>query len=61
MPSTKVNRRKIHVKKDERAMIKPIPQTLLDLRGSIPVSGKQDFDAIRTQVLIKRAKQRCNG
>lgn len=25
-------------------------QTLLDLRGSIPVSGPQDFDAIRQHV-----------
>ena len=58
-------RRKIHVEEGdqiafiidgEQVMIKPITQTLLNLRGSIPVSGEQDFDAIRKQVLTKRAK-----
>ncbi|GAK61103.1 hypothetical protein U27_01001 [Candidatus Vecturithrix granuli] len=27
------------------------PKTLRDLRGSIPVTGPQDFDAIRQQVI----------
>lgn len=40
----------------EQVVIKPITQTLLNLRGSIPVTGEQDFDAIRKQVLAKRAK-----
>ncbi|MGC1374682.1 MAG: hypothetical protein WA821_00555 [Anaerolineales bacterium] len=41
----------------ERMLIKPVPQTLLNLRGSIPVSDEQDFDAVRKQVITKRAKQ----
>ncbi len=41
----------------EQVIIKPITQTLLDLRGSVPVSGKQDFDAIRKQVIAERAKR----
>jgi len=41
----------------EQVVIKPITQTFLDLRGSIPVSGKQDFDAIRKQVISKQVKQ----
>lgn len=58
-------RRKIHVEEGdqiafiidgEQVMIKPVTQTLLHLRGSVPVSGEQDFDAIRKQVLTKRAK-----
>jgi hypothetical protein len=39
-----------------QATIKPGTQTLLDLRGSISVSGEQDFDAIRKQVVTKRAQ-----
>jgi len=34
-----------------QVIIKPIRQTLLDLRGSVPVTGEQDFDAIRKQVV----------
>jgi antitoxin PrlF len=58
-------RRQIHVEEGdqiafiidgEQVVIKPITQTLLDLRGSVPVSGEQDFDAIRKQVITKRAK-----
>jgi bifunctional DNA-binding transcriptional regulator/antitoxin component of YhaV-PrlF toxin-antitoxin module len=41
----------------EQVVIKPITQTLLDLRGSVPVSGEQDFDAIRKQVIAGRAKR----
>jgi len=41
----------------DQVVIKPIMQTLLDLRGSVPVSGKQDFDAIRKQVLTGRANR----
>lgn len=44
----------------EQVIIKPITQNLLDLRGSVPVSGEQDFDTIRTEVIARRAK-RDNG
>ena len=30
----------------------PTTVTLLDLRGSVPVPGPQDFDAIRQQVMV---------
>ena len=40
-----------------QTLVKFAAQTLLDLRGSIPVSGEQDFDAIRKQVLAKPRKQ----
>ncbi len=39
----------------EQVIIKPITQSLLELRGSVPVSGQQDFDAIRQQVIGQRA------
>ncbi|MCJ7529701.1 MAG: AbrB/MazE/SpoVT family DNA-binding domain-containing protein [Anaerolineales bacterium] len=37
---------------EDQAIIRPLPQTLLDLRGSVPVSAPQDFSAIRQQVII---------
>lgn len=58
-------RRKIHIEEGdqiifildgEQVLIKPVTQTLLDLRGSIPVSGEQNFDEIRKQVLSKQVK-----
>mgnify|MGYP001191660990 FL=1 len=42
----------------EQIVIKPITHTLLDLRGRVHVSGKQDFDAIRQQVMRKHAQKR---
>jgi len=41
----------------EQVVIKPITQSLLDLRGSVRVKGAQDFDSIRKQVTTKRAKR----
>ncbi len=41
----------------EQVVIKPITQSLLDLRGSVSVSGEQDFEAIRTEVTARRAKR----
>jgi AbrB family looped-hinge helix DNA binding protein len=41
----------------EQVIIKPVTQTLLDLRGSVPVSGEQKFDAIRKQALTERVKR----
>lgn len=42
----------------EQVVIKPITQSLLDLRGSVPVSEEQDFEAIRKEVLTRRAQDR---
>lgn len=44
----------------EQVVIKPITHTLLELRGRVKVSGKQDFDSIRKQVKAKRAAKRGN-
>ncbi len=44
----------------EQVVIKPITHTLLELRGRVKVSGKQDFDSIRKQVTTKRAAKRGN-
>jgi antitoxin PrlF len=41
----------------EGVLIKPITQSLLDLRGSVEVTGEQDFNAIRKKVVAKRAQR----
>jgi antitoxin PrlF len=35
----------------EQLILRPITRTLLDLRGSVPVTAPQDFTAIRQQVI----------
>jgi AbrB family looped-hinge helix DNA binding protein len=44
----------------EQVVIKPITHTLLELRGRVKVSGKQDLDSVRKQVKTKRATKRGN-
>jgi antitoxin PrlF len=44
----------------EQVVIKPITHTLLNLRGRVRVSGKQDFGTIRKTVKTKRAAKRGN-
>ncbi|MCC7188021.1 MAG: AbrB/MazE/SpoVT family DNA-binding domain-containing protein [Anaerolineales bacterium] len=44
----------------EQVVIKPITHTLLELRGRVKVSGRQDFDSIRKAVKSKRAAKRGN-
>jgi len=39
--------------------LRPLKQTLLDLRGSIQVEGEQDFEAIRRQVIEERSRNRA--
>lgn len=41
----------------EQVILRPVTETLLDLRGSVPVSEPQDFDLIRRQVIAERAAQ----
>jgi AbrB family looped-hinge helix DNA binding protein len=59
-------RRQIGIKEGDRVtlvvqgdhiVLRPITQTLLDLRGSVPVTGPQDFDAIRKQVTTARSER----
>ncbi|MCX6053308.1 MAG: AbrB/MazE/SpoVT family DNA-binding domain-containing protein [Chloroflexi bacterium] len=40
----------------DQVMLRVLPQTLLDLRGSVPVSGEQDFTAIRKKVFATLGK-----
>ena len=38
-------------------VLQPLTQTILDLRGRVPVSGAQDFTTIRRQVLETQARR----
>jgi AbrB family looped-hinge helix DNA binding protein len=41
----------------DQVIMQPLTQTLLDLRGSVPVDAPQDFDAIRRQAVAARARR----
>jgi AbrB family looped-hinge helix DNA binding protein len=43
------------VRRGDEVVLQPLKTTLSDFRGSIPVSEPQDLDAIRQQVLDRRA------
>ena len=45
------------VAEGDRVILRPVTQTLLDLRGSVPVGAPQDFDSIRKHVLDGRARK----
>ncbi|GAB5550167.1 MAG: hypothetical protein SangKO_099270 [Sandaracinaceae bacterium] len=38
-------------------VLRPVRQSLRDLRGSVPVDGPQDFDAIREAVHVERTNR----
>jgi AbrB family looped-hinge helix DNA binding protein len=44
----------------EQIVFKRFTKTLLDMRGSIKVTGEQDFDKIRQEALKKRAKRNAS-
>ena len=46
------------VPENGRVILHPLPKTLLDLRGSVKVTGEQDFAAIRRQVFAARAEKK---
>ena len=46
------------VRRGGEIVVQPLLQTLLDKRGSVKVSGKQDFESIRNKVKGHRAKRR---
>jgi len=45
----------------DQVVLQPLTKTLLDLRGSVPVTGPQDFDAIRRQVIQEHAREVAKG
>ena len=63
-------RRKVNLKEGDRIVfvvegddliVRPLRQTLLDLRGTVSVEGEQDFTQIRRDVLASRAKRRAES
>jgi AbrB family looped-hinge helix DNA binding protein len=45
------------INRGDEVVLQPLRHTLLELRGSVPVSEPQDFVVIRQQVLAHRANQ----
>ena len=39
-----------------QVVLRPVRHSLRDLRGSVPVSGPQDFDAVRQSLQMGRAR-----
>jgi AbrB family looped-hinge helix DNA binding protein len=46
----------VFARRGDDVILQPMQRTLLDLRGSVPVSGPQDFDAIRRMVVATHAE-----
>ncbi len=44
-------------RRGDDVILQPMPHTLMDLRGSVPVSGPQDFEAIRRSVISAHAER----
>jgi AbrB family looped-hinge helix DNA binding protein len=58
--------RRLHIQEGDRLafiqrgqdiLLRPLARTLRDFRGSVPVTGPQDFTAIRRQVLAKHTRE----
>lgn len=45
------------IRRGDEIVLQPVTRTLLDLRGSVPVTAPQDFNAIRQQVIENHARQ----
>lgn len=45
------------ISRGEEVVIKPLRQTLRDLRGTVPVKGEQDFDEIRKKVKMSVSRK----
>ena len=46
------------VRRGDDLILRAVKRTLLELRGSVPVSGPQDFTAIRHKVMESHVDQR---
>lgn len=45
------------IRRGDEVVLQPLTNTLLDLRGSVPVTEPQDFAAIRDQVIQEHAQE----
>jgi AbrB family looped-hinge helix DNA binding protein len=46
---------------DGEVTLRPMKATLLDLRGSVPSKGQQDFDTVRAKTKETHAKKVARG
>ena len=46
---------------ENQVILRHLTQTLLDLRGSIPVDAPQDFEEIRKRVIASRGRRMKEG
>ena len=49
------------ISSENQVILRPLTQTLLDLRGSIPVEEPQDFEEIRKRVIASRGRRMKEG
>lgn len=49
------------IRRGDEIVLQPLTQTLLDLRGSVSVSGPQDFSTIRHQVIEAHVRKVVEG
>jgi len=45
------------ISQEDQVILKPLHRTLLDMRGSVPVSGPQDLDEVRRQAIQLHTRQ----
>jgi AbrB family looped-hinge helix DNA binding protein len=48
-------------KRGDEVILQPMTRTLRDMRGSVRVSGPQDFEAVREEVIGQRAREIAQG
>jgi AbrB family looped-hinge helix DNA binding protein len=48
------------IRRGDEYVLQPLSKTLLDIRGSVQVSGVQDFEAIRKEARASRTQKREN-
>ena len=46
---------------ENQVILRPLTQTLLDVRGSVLVNAPQDFNKIRKQVIAGRTRRNQDG
>jgi AbrB family looped-hinge helix DNA binding protein len=47
----------LFLERGDEIVLLPLTKTLLDLRGTVPVSGVQDFDQVRRQTIETHVKE----
>ncbi|MFQ5743877.1 MAG: AbrB/MazE/SpoVT family DNA-binding domain-containing protein [Acidobacteriota bacterium] len=47
------------LRRGSEVLLEPLKHTLLELRGSVPVSAAQDFETIRRQIIEARGQRRA--